>query len=262
MNVVVAGWAGAGKTTIAGTLARIVAAGGADVLIVEDDPPPTLAATLGIAPAGEVAPLPEDLLNRVESPDGEADFVLAKPPQAIVDDYGVKGPAGVTLLKLAAVEHRENPGGRNFIDSAYLTAQKVLTSVLQERDEETVIDGIPAVQHLPRDTIAAVDVLLVVVEPHYKSLEAGRRTAERALEVGFADVRIVANQIHDADQRTAIEAFCTRADLTLGGVVQYDEAIPQAHQNDHAPIDEAPEGAAVRAIGTIAEDLLADHARE
>lgn len=262
MNVVVAGWAGAGKSTVAGTLARVVSAGGADVLVVEDDPPPTLAATLGIAPAGEVAPLPEDLLNRVESPEGEADFVLAKLPQSVVDDYGVKGPASVTLLKLAAVEHRETPGGRNFIDSTYLTAQKVLTSLLQERDEVIVIDGIPAVQHLARESINAVDVLLVVVEPHYKSLEAGRRTAERAREVGFGDVRIVANQIHDADQRTAIESVCAATGLTLEGFVPFDEAILQAHQNDHAPIDEAPEGAAVRAIGTIAEDLLADHTRE
>lgn len=79
----------------------MIAADGADVLVVEDDPTPTLAATLGIARAGEVAPLPEDLLNRVESPEGEADFVLAKPPQAIIDDYGVAAPAGVTLAHAA-----------------------------------------------------------------------------------------------------------------------------------------------------------------
>lgn len=253
MNVVVAGWGGAGKTTIAGTLARVIAARGPAVLVVEDDPAPTLAATLGIERAGEVAPLPDDLLNRVRPAEGAADFVLAKPPQAIIDDYGVEAPGDVTLLKLAAVEHRDSYGA----DTTYLTAQKILRRVLQEREEVTVIDGVTGAETLPHETIAAVDVLLVVADPHYKSLEAGRRTAERAVELGFADVRLVANQVHNADQRTAIEAVCAATGLDLAAVIPYDEAIRRAHQHDQAPIDDAPEGAAVRVIGTLAEELLA-----
>lgn len=251
MNVVVAGWAGAGKTTVAGTLARVVAAGGADVLVVDDDPAPTLAVTLGMGRAGEVAPLPEDLLNRVRTPERETDFELAKPPQAIVDDYGVGAPAGVTLLKLAAVEH----GASGLVNSPHVTEQKVLSSVVQERDEVTVIDSVAAIKHLPRAAIEAVDVLLVVVEPHYKSVEVGRRTTEFAVDLGFSDVRVVANKVHDAPQRTAIEEFCAVNDLDLGAAVPFDEAIPHALEEEQAPMDAAPDAAGVRAIATLADDL-------
>jgi len=252
MNVAVAGWAGAGKTVVAGTLARVAAAGGADVLAVDDDPTETLAVTLGVGREADVAPLPEDLLNRVRASEREADFVLAKPPGTIIDDYGVAAPADVTLLKLAEVEH-ETDG----VNSSLLTARKILAGLVRERDEVTVVDGVAAVKHLPPDAVAAVDVLLVVVEPHYKSVEVGRRTVELAADLGFPEVRVVANKVHDGAQRTIIEDACASHDLELGAVVPFDEAVHHALQDDRAPIDDAPETAAVRAIGTLVEDLTA-----
>lgn len=250
MNVAVAGWAGAGKTVVAGTLARVAAAGGADVLAVDADPTATLAVTLGLGRDSGVAPLPEDLLNRVRAPEREADFVLAKPPGTIIDDYGVAAPADVTLLNLAEVEH-----GADGVNSPLLTARKILAALVRERDEVTVIDGVAAVKHLPPDAVAAVDVLLVVVEPHYKSVEVGRRTAELAADLGFPEVRVVANKVHDGTQRTIIEDACAAHDLELGAVVPFDEAVHRALQDDRAPIDDAPETAAVRAIGTLVEEL-------
>lgn len=257
MNVAVAGWAGAGKTTVAGTLARVVAADGGEVLVIEDDPTQALAVTLGLGPGPnlEVSPLPEDLLARVRPANGETELELAKPHQVVVEDYGASAPAGVTLLKLAEVEHETT----DTVNSPRLTARKLVAALLRGYEGVTVLDAVPVLEHLARETIDAVDVLVVVVEPYYKSLEAGRRTADLAVELGFSDVRIVANKVRDGDQRAAIREFYATSDVDILGIVPFVEDIPRARREDRAPIDDVPESAGVQGICTVAEELIEAH---
>lgn len=251
MNVAVVGWTGVGKTTVAGTLARAIAADGATVLAVEDDPARALAVTLGIGPGVEVAAVPEDLLKRTRTTAEQSEFALAKPPRAVVDDYGTAAPADVTLLKLA----EPDSAGTGVVNSCQLTARKVLAGLVREREHVTVIDAVADLEHLPPEAVAAVDTLLVVVEPYYKSLEAARRTTEVAAELGFSDVRVVANKVRDPTQHAAIETFCVGNGLDLGTVVPFDEAVQEAIQDGRAPVDDAPQAAGVRAIRTVAETL-------
>ena len=57
MRIAIAGKGGTGKTTIAGTLARVMARTGREVLAIDADTNPNLASVLGISPerAGEGA---------------------------------------------------------------------------------------------------------------------------------------------------------------------------------------------------------------
>ena len=55
MKVAFAGKGGAGKTMIAGTIARLLARRGRRVLAIDDDPSPNLALTLGIAPEAQAS---------------------------------------------------------------------------------------------------------------------------------------------------------------------------------------------------------------
>lgn len=257
MNVAVAGWAGAGKTTVAGTLSRVVAAEGDEVLAIEDDPTPALPVTLGLGPGPnlEVTPLPEDLLARVRQAGGETELELAKPPQVVVEDYGTSAPAGVTLLKLAEVEHETTDA----VNSPRLTARKLVAALLRGYDGVTVLDAVPVLEHLPREAIDAVDVLVVVVEPYYKSLEVGRRTADLAVELGFSDVRIVANKVRNGDQRAAIREFYATSDVDIPAIVPFVQDIPRARREERAPIDVVPESAAVQEIYTVTEKLVETH---
>lgn len=260
MNVVVAGWAGVGKTTLAGTLARVLRTSGREVLVLEDDPGAVLPIALGCGSEPDVMALPQDLLKRggpqPGGSDGEATLELAKSPAAIIDDYGVRAWPGVTLLKLADTD----PGGIGH--SGHTTARKVVTRLLRDRDEAVVIDAIGALTHLPAGAIEAVDVVLVVVEPNYRAMEVGRRTAERARDLGFSEVRVVGNKVRNGDQRTALGDVGATMTLPLEALVPYDAAVDEAITAGRAPIDAAPEGRAVSIMSGVAERLVMVHGED
>ena len=253
MKVAVSGKGGSGKTTVSGTLARAFAQREYDVLAIDDDENPNLALTLGIPREQEVPSIPGDLLKRVETPGGETELELAKTPQEIVADYGTEAPDGVQLLKMGEVDH----AGSGCMCRAHSTAREVLSSVVEEREEVTVMDMVAGVEHLGRGTAKDVDTLLVVVEPYYKSMETGRRTKDLAADLHIPDVRVVANKVHDETDREAIEEFCAEHDMEVAASVPYDDAIRHADREGIAPIDYDPDAESVGVIQGLADDLLA-----
>lgn len=106
MRIAFAGKGGAGKSSLAGTLARVLARDGHDVLAIDDDPSPNLALSLGVpsARALSLAGLPADLIVRDE--DG---YHLTKSVPEIVTEFGHDTPDGVRLL--IAVQPKTAGGG-------------------------------------------------------------------------------------------------------------------------------------------------------
>jgi CO dehydrogenase maturation factor len=107
IKIAVSGKGGSGKTTVAGTLARVLARQGHHVLAIDADPAPNLAITLGI-PREEVSsinPIPRDLLERRITVDGRTVMTLTQTTGEIIDGYAVKAPDDVTLLLMATVDH-------------------------------------------------------------------------------------------------------------------------------------------------------------
>jgi len=106
-SIAVAGKGGSGKTTIAGTLARMVARRGHEVWAIDADSNPNLALTLGIAAehAESLTPIPRSILE--ESPDssGTRRVHLSMSPHDVAARYGRRGPDGVTLLLMGRVDH-------------------------------------------------------------------------------------------------------------------------------------------------------------
>lgn len=254
MKIAVSGKGGSGKTTVSGTLARAFGQRDYDVLAIDDDENPNLALTLGIPRDREVPPIPGDLLERVQTPGGDTELELAKRPEEIVADYGAEAPDGVKLLKMGEVDH----AGSGCMCRAHSTAREVLSSVVEERDEITVMDMVAGVEHLGRGTAKDVDTLLVVVEPYYKSMETGRRTKDLAADLGIPDVRVIANKVHDDTDWEAIEEFCADHDMEVAAIVPHDDAIRYADQRGEAPIDYDADAPAVGAIRDLADDLLGD----
>lgn len=255
MKIAVSGKGGSGKTTVSGTLSRSFAQAGYDVLAIDDDENPNLAGTLGIPREQAVPPIPGDLLKRVETPGGETELELGKEPQEIIDDYGIAAPDSVQLLKMGEVDH----AGSGCMCQAHSTAREVLSSVVEDREEVTVMDMVAGVEHLGRGTAKDVDTLLVVVEPYFKSLETGRRTKDLAAELDIPDVRVVANKIRDEHDQESIEAFCADHDLEIAAVIPFEDAIRRADQTGDAPIDYDADSPGVGAIRDLADDLLATH---
>lgn len=107
IRVAIAGKGGSGKTTIAGTLARVLAQQGRRVLAVDADTNPNLSTTLGVPAdrAIRIASLPRSLMEKQTQPDGSVKQVFTADPMAVVDQYGVDAPDGVRLLVMGAVGH-------------------------------------------------------------------------------------------------------------------------------------------------------------
>ncbi len=107
MKIAVAGKGGSGKTTIAATLARLIARRGQSVLAVDADSNPNLGVSLGLPRehAANLPTVPRDLLQERELPDGTRATGLALPLDEILTRHGVVAPDGVTLLVMGRVAH-------------------------------------------------------------------------------------------------------------------------------------------------------------
>jgi CO dehydrogenase maturation factor len=108
MRIAVAGKGGSGKTTIAGTLARLLARRqGGGVLAIDADSNPNLALTLGLTRnlLPGLPTLGSGATRRELGADGKARTVLARPVADLLSEYAVATPDGVRLVLMGRVEH-------------------------------------------------------------------------------------------------------------------------------------------------------------
>lgn len=107
VRVAIAGKGGSGKTTIAGTLARILAQAGREVIAVDADTNPNLSTTLGLPAeaATRITSLPRSLVKRQTNEDGTVTSVFTADAEQVLKDYGALGPDNVRLLVMGAVGH-------------------------------------------------------------------------------------------------------------------------------------------------------------
>lgn len=107
MRIAVAGKGGSGKTTIAATLARLLARRDGGVLAIDGDPNPNLGIALGVdRDALERAHrVPRDSVVDVYDPEGRQHMRLRVPLSELRSRYAVRGPDGVDLLVVESVAH-------------------------------------------------------------------------------------------------------------------------------------------------------------
>ena len=103
MKLAVAGKGGSGKTSISGTMARLLARSGRRVLAIDGDSNPNLALTLGIDAEGmgEMPTLTRDMLQRSET--GAA--TLTRSLEELCETHSLRSPDGVQLLIMAHPQH-------------------------------------------------------------------------------------------------------------------------------------------------------------
>lgn len=262
MNIAVTAKGGVGKTIVSGTLARSFAAAGHDVLAIDHDADSNLAISLGMSRDDEIPSVPADLVERVDPPDGDASWELAKPTSRVIDEYGVRAPDGVRLLRSRTVEAD---------DESFVMGHVAVTEILSDADERadeedtareetredvTIVDMPAGLEYF--GVINHVDVMLVVVDPTTTALETLRTMDLYARhELDVSDVRVVANNVQSDRDLAFIEEFCAdhETDIDIVAVVPHDEAIRRAEFDGVAPIDHDPSCPGVSAIRGLAADL-------
>jgi CO dehydrogenase maturation factor len=255
MKLAVAGKGGSGKTSISGTMARLLARSGHSVLAIDGDSNPNLALTLGI-PAdsmNSVPTLPRDLLRR--TPEGPE---LSKTFEEVRSSHSLDGPDGVTLLVMAHPEPEE--AGTGCLCGMHATVRTLIESAGEGDRDITILDTEASPEHLTRGTAKYADVMVTVVEPYYKSLETGRRMAALANDLGLERVVLVANKIRDEQELEAVREFAAKHGLELGGTIPFDDHMPEAERAERAPLDLDPEAPAVAAIQDFAGRLVSNGA--
>jgi len=253
MKIAVCGKGGVGKTTISGLLCRTLGSKGISVLAIDGDPNPNLALTLGLDPQASMPKaLTSKLLEVYEKEDGKKYAKLNLPLAEVMDTYGIKTSDNVTLLAVGQPEH----AATGCMCGIHTTVREIIHTALEESEQVTLLDLEASLEQMKRGTSKYVDVLLCVVEPYYRSMEAVARFQRLGKELEIKHIVAVANKVKNPEDEEAIRQFCAQTDLPVIAVIPFDLTIAEADKNGSLNINDIEYSPALQAINGLANDLL------
>ncbi|MGH2669817.1 MAG: hypothetical protein ACRDH5_12000 [bacterium] len=108
--------------------------------------------------------------------------------------------------------------------------RSLLGAAIEDEADVTVVDMEAGLEHLSRSggTLAYSDVLLVVMEPSYKSVLTAARTLTLAEELGIPRIHAVGNKAVLPGDGDFYRAAAEEEGLLLAGIVPRDEDIVAA----------------------------------
>lgn len=127
--------------------------------------------------------------------------------------------------------------------------------IVSENDNITVMDMEASLEHLSRGTVKHVDVLLIVTEPYYRSLETARRTLPLARNLGISHIYAVVNKYRSAEDEKAVTDFCKKNDLEIIAKIPFDSDVTQADLEGKSLYDFNPASTVVKEVEKLAETL-------
>lgn len=256
MRIAVVGKGGSGKTTFAGALARVLARRNHRILAIDGDPNPNLAMSLGLsAEAAESVPsIPASVVESVANAEGASSLRLTLTQEALIGRYGREAPDGIRLIVMG--KPADGSAGSGCMCASHRAVRGLIAEMTAFGDY-TITDMEAGLEHLKRGTARNVEAMLVVVEPYYRSLEAGSRTFSLARELRIPHLYAVANKVRDEADRRAIASYCQQHSMPVLGEIPFEEAFVAAERSGLAPYDHAAPGPGIAAIEAIADRLAA-----
>lgn len=120
-----------------------------------------------------------------------------------------------------------------------------------------LLDIEASLEHFAQSKALHADTMLVVVEPYLRSLETGRRMLGLGRQLSPQRIELVVNKVRDDSELEAVRELASTTGVEIAAVIPYDSGLMTAERAGLAPLDFDPQGAAVLAIGALAERLLA-----
>ncbi len=206
MKLAIVGKGGAGKTTLAASLARRLADQGRAVVAVDADPDGNLPAALGIPDdriPQSIAEMRDLILERTEAKDEGAGLMFKLNPK--VDDlperFSVEA-AGVKLLVLGTVEL----GGKGCMCPEGAVLKALLQHLLLRVEDDVILDMEAGLEHMGRASARGVDAMIAVVEPGMRSIRTANKIRRLAVDIGINRIFVAANRIRDQHELDAIHS--------------------------------------------------------
>ena len=241
MKIVVAGKGGAGKTTISGTVARVLARDGRRVVALDADVNPMLGLSLGLGMDGT------ESLAAVRQALGAGELDHQPTVEAMLESFGADAPDGVRVVVASRMDGPDSGCG-----CCGVTPDRMLREL--DTAGRTVLGDLEAgVGVLSRMEPGSVDVVLVVVNPMAKSVEVARRAIETAA-ARDSRVLVVANRIRNEEDLAYIRAALGEQEFVI---VPEDPIIARADVEGRAPLDVDRTAPGVQAIVALGERLAA-----
>ena len=242
MRLAFIGKGGSGKSTVAGTVARLLGRQEGAVLALDVDPLPGLAFSLGLGQIPEDG-LPETLAERREG----KGWVLKEEisAESLVDQYAMEGPDGVRFLQLGKMPGHVKPGSTTAFRHVIESFHRPGWSVIGDLSGGT------------RQAFAGwssfATRVVIVSELSASGLLTARRLRRMAETFPEAAIGLVINKANGNDGQAAAKAV--ELGIPLWAVLPYDEEMAAAERSGRAPIDIAPHSPVVRAIEQFLEAL-------
>ena len=245
VRVAFVGKGGAGKSTIAGTFARLLGRAGRPVLAIDSDPLPGLPYSLGVEV--DDRPIPDDAVT--EGPPGGPRWVLAPhmDPDTLVERHGRVCLDGVRYLQFGNL--------RGHV-AALQKAQHAWSQVVSELDPHRwdVVGDLPGGTRQPFFGWAKyAEVVCVVAEPTAKSMLTAKRLLNLSKSRWEPQTAVVASKVRDPGD---IGRMASRLGTEVVAAVPHSDPVLAADRRGAAPLDADPEGSFAEAVGALVERVL------
>ena len=202
MKIAVSGKGGVGKSTIAASIALILAQRGMRVLALDADPDANLAAALGIPGETKITPISGEIALIEERTGAKVSqygqvFKLNPEVSDVAEKLALKHN-GVELVVLGAV--KRGGGGCACPENVFIKA--LVNDLVLYKNETLIMDMEAGIEHLGRATVSGVDVMIIVVEPGQRSIDCAETVMRMSGEIGLANFIIAGNKITcESDRR-------------------------------------------------------------
>jgi len=195
MKIAITGKGGAGKTTIAAHLGKILSEMNAvgKILLIDADATKNLSILLGYENITPINKIKDVVEGRARLENG---LVNLRPRVSdLIDKFSVKILEKMSLIAIGGVEK----AGMGCLCSENSILRAMLMEIVLKRNEISVIDMEAGLEIMSRGTVKGVDKILVVCEPGYGAVSVTKDIIKFANELKI-NADVVGNKVRNKEE--------------------------------------------------------------